>query len=231
MLPQHLDHEPRVAELAEIARRSVNGGDRHVDGREAGARRANDEVRLEFIPVPFGVHVLEHFASDSAITRLAVAHGPAGDQPRRRRRKKIRDPAVTRHLLARKIPRADGDVSIRRAPLRIDGANAGSCWPSESIVRTARQSVSSAAQSRAAAPRPCRDSPNSIVWSQRYRSSAPVPSVEPSLTPITTASFSDSRSPFTTGASVFSALNAGTMTRTGSIILLPLLHPVPRGWL
>src|SRR5438874_13664052 len=84
MSPQNLDHEPRVAELPEVARRSVNSRDRHVERAETSARCANDKVRFELVSVPNRVDLAQHFGFDGAVTGLTVTNFPARDRARRR---------------------------------------------------------------------------------------------------------------------------------------------------
>src|SRR5438876_503026 len=79
MPPQHLDHQPRITKLAEVAWRAIDSRDRYVHSRESRACCTNDEVRLELVAVAHRLHLPQHLRLDCTIPRLTVAHLAAGN--------------------------------------------------------------------------------------------------------------------------------------------------------
>src|SRR6185503_2410691 len=85
MAPENLDHQPCIAEFAKVTRRSVNGRDRNIDGREPGSCGADDEIRLVLVPITDGVNLSQHLGLEGAIAGLAVADLATRDSASRRR--------------------------------------------------------------------------------------------------------------------------------------------------
>ena len=72
--PENTDHAHRITKLAEVARWSIDSGNRNVGDREACMGGFDDEIGFVFISVTFRMHFFDDDSAKSAKPGLTVTH-------------------------------------------------------------------------------------------------------------------------------------------------------------